>query len=189
MTAVSLSLLCSVAAMLLLSGSAKLFRGTTAIAAAVALGTGRASARLVIFGVTSSELLLGTAIVMWPGSLLVTGGVLVLFAGFAAAGIYALVARRTVECGCMGDIHRARLGWIQPLQLAVVAPCLWVIVQYAPQWSAIQGLVTATGLQTVVAAILLLALWKVMEPVRRDRRSLGSARLHVQQEPLSRGSG
>lgn len=174
MTAVASALLVLLAVLLFVSAAAKAFNPAAATEALVGLGLKSWPARAAVSITTAAEAVGATAIVLWPGSPIAQALCLTLFGLFALAALLALSSGRVIDCGCMGALHRSKLGWPQLAQFALVAMSVAFVAQHPPEW----GRTTAAAVlfaAIVVSATVLLAFavpawWRV----RSARRSIAS---------------
>src|SRR6266540_509088 len=93
-------------------------------------------------------------------------------AGFAVAGLWAVLTRRQVPCSCFGNLRREALGWRQvallPCWLALVAAAQW----RPPAWGARQGLLGLAALLAVFACGRLPQQLRLWRQLRSDRLAI-----------------
>ena len=114
---------------------------------------------------------IAVALLLWPSSPIVRGSTIFLFTVFAVFGVSALVSGRKIDCGCFGNLHKARLGWVQVCQLVIIAPISVLLFPRGP-WSFTSGLVAIFLTHTAVSGVFALAVIPSWRKVRRQRRSL-----------------
>lgn len=174
MTALASALVLLVAVFLLLSAAAKAASPGAATAALIGLGFERGLARFAVGITTAAEAVAAVGLVLWPDSLVAQALCLMLFGLFGIAALLALLSGRAIECGCMGAIHRSKLGWPQLAQFALVGTSVAFVAQYPAAWgrptaaAVLFAVVVATA--TVLLAIAVPTWWRV----RRARTSIAS---------------
>lgn len=130
---------------------------------------------ILVNAVVGIEWLVAVALVIAPASHVVVVLAWALFAVFAALGLLARVAGRDLDCGCMGALHSARLGWTQVSQLAAVSVLVLLIASHPPTWT-FETKLEILALCNVAPALLFIAvsvpLWR---GIKRDRLSLAEA--------------
>jgi hypothetical protein len=121
------------------------------------------------------EWAMAICLLLWPASLAARSGVIVLFAAFAALGVFALVSGRAVDCGCFGSLYRARLGWTQIGQLIVVAAAAMLIFPRT-DWPISSALSAMVAVNAAVGVGFMLAIGPKWRTVRQQRLSLAGPR-------------
>lgn len=174
---VASGLLLLVALVLMVSAAAKAARPAAPTSVLLDIGVGRGLALVLVALSVTVEQLVAAALVMWPAVLEVRMVALALFSLFALLGATALAARRSIECGCFGNLHRSALGWSQIVQLIGVAPILLVGGRFAPGWPTTSaGLAVLLMAQVAVSLALLMAGGSTWMRLRRYRKSYAGTR-------------
>jgi hypothetical protein len=172
----SIGVLALVAAVLVFSAVGKVVRPSRAGDSRVGLGLPRAIATRLGLGAIGLEWLLGTMLLVFPGSWEVRGAVLALFCGFAGLGIAALRTGRRIECGCLGVAYNGTLGWHQIVQLGVAAPALLLPSTALGAWTISAALAALLVVHVAAAATFLGAAARPWRLVRAQRISLAGPR-------------
>lgn len=129
------------------------------------MGFGPALARIVAYCVVALEGAAAVILALAPGEVFAYLIVLALAVSFAAAGGWALVAGRHVQCGCFGAQHDRPLGRWQIGLLPVWLGLCAVASAWVEPWSAQAG---AAVLAWFVIAAAVVSAARVMN----DRRNL-----------------
>lgn len=117
---------------------------------------------------------MAAAIVLWPASPVAQGLCLTLFGFFGIAAVLALLSGRAIECGCMGALHRSKLGWPQVAQFALVAVSVAFVAQHSPKWGSTTAAAVLFAVVVATAGVLLAFAVPAWWRVRRARRSIVS---------------
>lgn len=168
-----------IAGYLIVSATSKAIRPEIAAAALTELGLRTRDARVAVAVAVALELAVAAAIVLWPHSFGAEAGCASLFGVFALLAMLAARSGRSIECGCLGSLHRSVLGWTQILQFGVVTASMVVLRTFAPALSLLTGLGLLLAVEAAASALILLYLFQSWWQVRRDRISLASVRAYV----------
>lgn len=174
LTAVATVLLVLLAVLLFASSAAKALSPAAATAWLIGLGLGGGPARIAVGITTTAEAVAAAAIVLWPASPVAQALCLTLFALFGIAGLLALLTGHAVECGCMGALHRSKLGWPQLAQFGLVAISIAVVARYPPVWNSTTAAAVLFGVLVATATALLAFAVPAWSRIRRARTSIAS---------------
>jgi Methylamine utilisation protein MauE len=179
MSVFAVSLLLILATLLTVSAASKLAQPAIATRALVELGLRPSAAGVIVAGVIVMEETIAAALVLWPHALASQAAGIALFGGFALVAAVAIRGGRAVDCGCFGALRRSRLGWLQILQFIAVTPGVIFAGRFAPVWDIQSGVVVLLSVHMAVATLLFAPMCKAWWRIRRERVSLGSARIHL----------
>jgi hypothetical protein len=165
----------------MVSAAAKAVHPGAAAEALVEFGWSWGAAKVAVFAGVATEAAVATAMALWPRVTAAQVSCVALFGAFALVAVLSLQTGRAAECGCLGALRRSTLGWTQILQLAIVVPAVIFVGRFAPAWSSQTGLGALFGVQIAASGLLFALLSPVWFGIRRDRVSLGAARVSARQ--------
>lgn len=181
------------AAFLMLSAVAKAAQPALAAKAVEQLGLRPTLARLAVRASIAAEVGVAFGIVLYPRSVITESACTCLFGLFAYIAVLALRSGRSIECGCMGGLHRSKLGWPQIAQSLVAVTLSILLHRYGVAWGLRTNLAALVALELAIVGALVVKLAHSWIRLRRDRVSLSSSRLIARRlgwsTPLSPASG
>jgi methylamine utilization protein MauE len=161
------------------SAAAKAIHPSAAAAALIELGLQRRTAHLCVAMGVVLEVGIAAVIVLWPRAPEAEAACVALFGAFAFVAALALRSGRSIECGCLGSLHRSTLGWTQVVQFALVMPSMIMVGSFAPVLSIRTGLELLFAVQVAASALMLGHVFQAWWQIRRDRISLGAVQAYV----------
>jgi hypothetical protein len=176
MSIIAVASLLIVAGYLTVSAAAKAVDTRAATAALADFGLATAIAQFAVRTLVVIELTVASVLVLWPHALAAQASCVTLFGMFALFGALALRRGRSIECGCMGALHRSTLGWPQIVQFAAVVGIVFVVGGFAPSWGVRTGIAVLFSLEVAAAGMLLAHLSRIWWRIRLARVSLAHTR-------------